>query len=270
MAHILLVDADKASNDRIACGLAALGHIVVSAASGRTALESVAASRALDVVVLEVRLPDMSGTAVQAELRRHGHNVQVIMATGYASLETAIQSFKLGARDYLEKPIQVDQLAARIEALIRNEGAGARSEGEIIYHGFDRWAFAVVRAIECPFDPKTLLRWGRWVAVSPGALRSWCRTLRVSPKNYLRFTRVLRAVHLQRPDVCPYHLLDVSDARTLAKLLSLGHDSAPLPLVLPSTADEFLKTQSWITDCSALTSVRRLMQARTDLIEIQK
>ena len=80
--------------------------------------------RALDelepgCVLLDMRMPRGGGLQVQAELARRGTAMPVIAMTGYGDVDVAVQSMRLGALDFLEKPIGIDVLQAAIEAALR-------------------------------------------------------------------------------------------------------------------------------------------------------
>ena len=69
----------------------------------------------VDVVVLDVRMPGMDGIETLRELKKRHPLVEVIMLTGHASLEVAIEGMELGAFDYLMKPIDIDELLYKLE-----------------------------------------------------------------------------------------------------------------------------------------------------------
>src|ERR1051325_1116410 len=79
---------------------------VITAASGREAIQQ-AANHPLDVVILDILMPDMSGTEVLRELKLIDPRIEVVMLTGYESLETARLAIKFGAADYISKPFDV-------------------------------------------------------------------------------------------------------------------------------------------------------------------
>jgi len=128
-------------------------------------------------------------------------------------------------------------------------------------HAAARWARSVVRILDCPKDPRTIAGWGRWIAVSPGALRNWCRTAGIQARRSLLFGRLLRAVVLgENGRHRPENLLDVVDRRTLAALLRCAgfageHD-------FPKTPDEFLTRQRLVCDPDALAETRRALRDR--------
>jgi len=82
--------------------------------SGEEALEFLT-KHAVDVVVLDVRMPGMDGIETLREIRRHHPLLEVVMLTGHANVEVAIQGMEMGAFDYLMKPIDIDELLYKIE-----------------------------------------------------------------------------------------------------------------------------------------------------------
>lgn len=82
--------------------------------SGEAALEHLAASPA-DIVVLDVRMPGMSGLETLREVKKCYPLIEVIMLTGHANMEVAIEGMDLGAFDYLMKPIDIDELLYKIQ-----------------------------------------------------------------------------------------------------------------------------------------------------------
>ena len=106
---VLLVDDDDTFRRVMAAELARRGYTVSSAATGREALER-AAYPGVDVILLDLRLPDMAGIDVLTELRNREVPAGVIVLTGHGTIDTAIQAIRLGAHDYLEKPCPVEKL----------------------------------------------------------------------------------------------------------------------------------------------------------------
>ncbi len=87
---------------------------VYTADTGRNGVETVERVRP-DIIILDIRMPDMSGTEVLREIRKTDRNVQVIMLTAYQSLDSAKECLRQGASDYLTKPFQVSDLRAVID-----------------------------------------------------------------------------------------------------------------------------------------------------------
>lgn len=82
--------------------------------SGEAALEWLA-REAVDVVILDVRMPGMDGIDTLRAIKKHHPLTEVIMLTGHASMEVAIQGMELGAFDYLMKPMDMDELLYKAE-----------------------------------------------------------------------------------------------------------------------------------------------------------
>jgi DNA-binding NtrC family response regulator len=120
--HTLLLVDDDATFSRVMAGeLERLGSRVACAGSGAEALTAVARTQP-EVVLLDLRLPDMSGLDVLKAIREGGHDCDVIVLTGHGSIDTAIESIRMGAFDYVAKPCPLDELEVRINrALERQE-----------------------------------------------------------------------------------------------------------------------------------------------------
>ena len=82
--------------------------------SGEEAL-TILQENPVDVVVVDVRMPDMDGIEVLREVKTRHPSIEVIMLTGYANIEVAVRGMELGAFDYLMKPIDIDELLYKIE-----------------------------------------------------------------------------------------------------------------------------------------------------------
>jgi two-component system alkaline phosphatase synthesis response regulator PhoP len=102
-AYILVVDDEGAIRYSISKTLQRVGYQVHTAASGEEALEMMT-QQGYDVVLTDIRMPGVSGVELLAEIKEQAPDAVVILLTGYASLETAIESLRLGAHDYLVKP----------------------------------------------------------------------------------------------------------------------------------------------------------------------
>ena len=106
-SRILVVDDDPASRDLLRRVLAGVGHEVAVAASGREALEALARHPA-DLVVSDIRMPDLDGVQLLEKLRERAPEVPVILVTAFGDVEGAVEAIRRGAFDYLAKPYDVD------------------------------------------------------------------------------------------------------------------------------------------------------------------
>ena len=87
---------------------------VVTATNGKDALE-IMLQKNIHVVILDVKMPGMDGIATLKEIKSRFPMVEVIMLTGHATVESAIEGLKTGATDYLMKPTGIDELIGRAE-----------------------------------------------------------------------------------------------------------------------------------------------------------
>jgi DNA-binding response OmpR family regulator len=266
-SRVLVVDDDPSTLQLYAGVLRTSGFDVNVASSGRRGLE-VAQEIAPHVVLADLRLPDLSAIDILRELRVAGSDAAVVVVTGFGTAKSAVEALRLGACDYVEKPLIGDDLVRVVEVALQSRStaaaANADESGAPIAHAAARWAAVVVKTIDSPVDPKHFRRWGRCVGASPGTLRRWCRSAGLSPKRSLDFARLLRVVVRSRDrdrQPRPEHLLDAIDARTLRRLLRMGREPA-VELGFPQTIDEFLTRQRWITDSNALLEVTRELGPR--------
>ncbi|WP_242337374.1 sigma-54 dependent transcriptional regulator [Anaeromyxobacter sp. SG66] len=125
MARILVVDDEPKLGKLVAEMLELDGHELERATSGRDALVRLAASR-FDLVVTDLRMPDVDGLAVLRAARALPQPPDVIVMTAYASAESAVEAMKAGAVDYVTKPFSMDELRLRVRRLVSQRGAEAR------------------------------------------------------------------------------------------------------------------------------------------------
>ena len=102
-AHILVVDDESAIRYSITKTLQRVGFQVESAASGEEALQMMG-QKNYDVVLTDIRMPGITGVDLLSRIKEESPDAIVILLTGYASLDTAVDSLRLGAHDYLIKP----------------------------------------------------------------------------------------------------------------------------------------------------------------------
>jgi DNA-binding NtrC family response regulator len=120
MAHrILIVDDEQASLNYLARFFRAKHYETAHASDGKSGLD-VARTFSPDVVVLDLRLPDMDGMTVLAQLKQDLPNTGVIMITGHGDVETAVRAMRTHADHFLLKPIDLDVLETIVARVIRN------------------------------------------------------------------------------------------------------------------------------------------------------
>jgi len=111
---IMLVDDEERFLSTTKKLLERKGLQVSTAASGSEALEKLA-SENIHVVILDVKMPGMDGIATLKTIKAHHPLVEVIMLTGHATVESAVDGLKAGATDYLMKPTDIDELVRKAE-----------------------------------------------------------------------------------------------------------------------------------------------------------
>jgi DNA-binding response OmpR family regulator len=118
---VLIIEDERSYRVLLEMNLRRTGYHVVQAGTGAEGLAA-AASEGPDLVLLDMRLPDMDGDEVCAALRRQG-SVPIIMLTARAEQAQKVRGLQLGADDYVTKPFDVDELLARIAAVLRRARA---------------------------------------------------------------------------------------------------------------------------------------------------
>ncbi len=120
--RLLVVDDDRGLRDVLRRALSLAGYDVRLSETGSDALAEVAAG-APDAVVLDIGLPDIDGLEVCRLLRREGNRVPVLILTARDAVADRIDGLDAGADDYLVKPFDIDELRARLRALLRRSGS---------------------------------------------------------------------------------------------------------------------------------------------------
>lgn len=120
-----MVDDESKLRDVLKVCLERDGYRVLEANDGKAGLEMALAERP-DLVILDVMLPGMDGLAVCGELRRREFSGAILMLTTLAEVEHRVEGLEQGADDYLPKPFDLQELAARIRALLRRRPAAER------------------------------------------------------------------------------------------------------------------------------------------------
>ena len=112
--NVLLVDDESEFLDTLVKRIKKRNVNAYGVASGEEALAFLN-QQPMDVVVLDVRMPGMDGIQALREIKQRYPLIEVIMLTGHASLEVAIEGMELGAFDYMMKPIEIDELLYKLQ-----------------------------------------------------------------------------------------------------------------------------------------------------------
>ena len=122
---ILVVDDERAVRESLRRALELEGYEIELAADGREALERLEAESQPDALVLDVLMPGVDGLEVCRRLRRAGSRLPVLMLTARDAVENRVAGLDAGADDYVTKPFALEELLARLRALLRRTTNGA-------------------------------------------------------------------------------------------------------------------------------------------------
>lgn len=117
---VLLVDDEPEFTRILSQRMETRGVAIDVAASGPEALEKVK-DTSYDAIILDLAMPRMDGIETLKRLLQENPDLQVILLTGYATLEKGVEAMKLGAMDFLEKPAEIQQLLEKIEQAKTNK-----------------------------------------------------------------------------------------------------------------------------------------------------
>ncbi|MER7673688.1 response regulator transcription factor [Kitasatospora sp. NPDC096128] len=141
-ARLLVVDDEPALRDALESSLAFEGYEVATATDGYEALESVERDKP-DLVLLDIMMPRMDGLTAVRRMRSRGDTVPVLMLTARDAVGDRVTGLDVGADDYLAKPFELDELLARVRALLRRNAlateaaarAAAEDDSEVLAFG---------------------------------------------------------------------------------------------------------------------------------------
>ena len=178
-ARLLVVEDEPNIRELLATALRCAGFEVHVAADGATALKQ-AAAHDPDLVVLDVMLPDMDGFTVTRKLRDAGRILPIVFVTARDSLEDKIQGLTVGGDDYVTKPFSLEEVIARIRAVLRRTRGGVEDDGAILrFHD-----------LELNEDSHEVRRDKRFIEVSPTEFKL-LRYLMLNPNRVLSKAQIL-------------------------------------------------------------------------------
>jgi len=119
MPSILVIDDKESMRGMLAETLSGEGYDVDTAADGRTGINR-AREKKFDVVLTDLKLPEMDGIAVLSQLKEADPDLAVIVMTAFGTIETAVEAMKLGAVDFIAKPFDTDRLGVIIKKALEN------------------------------------------------------------------------------------------------------------------------------------------------------
>jgi len=129
---VLVIDDEKVVLDSVKKILADEGYEVEVTLSGRDGLKDALESH-YDIVLTDIRMPDIGGMRILRDIKRSKPSLPVIMITGYASVKSSVQAMKLGASDYVEKPFTPDQLIKAVDTALETAASRKPEPQELIH-----------------------------------------------------------------------------------------------------------------------------------------
>jgi two-component system, OmpR family, response regulator len=176
-ARVLVVDDEPNITDLVGTALRYVGFEVATAATGREALERARAFRP-ELIVLDVMLPDLDGFEVTRRLRGEGLRIPVLFLTARDATEDKVAGLTLGGDDYVTKPFSLEELVARVRAVLRRTGVGETP------------ARLVFADLELDEDTHEVFRAGEPVPVTPTEFKL-LRYLMVNARRVLSKAQIL-------------------------------------------------------------------------------
>jgi two-component system response regulator PilR (NtrC family) len=127
MADLLVVDDEQSYRQLLKLVFESEGKKVLTASSGTEALK-ILQNESVQVVISDVRMPDMDGIQLLRAVRRLSSNIGIIMMTAFATIETAREAFKLGADDFIQKPFDIEELQLIVRKTLEKQALIAENE----------------------------------------------------------------------------------------------------------------------------------------------
>lgn len=114
MAHILVIDDNDTMREGMAAVCERMGHDVQQAPSGDEGVKLLTQAP-VDLVLTDLKMDGLDGVGVLKAVKAHDPDIAVIIVTAYAAVETAVEAMRIGAQDYVEKPVSTDKLRVRVD-----------------------------------------------------------------------------------------------------------------------------------------------------------
>ena len=130
--RVLVVDDEQNITELIATAMRYEGFDVETAATGRKALEAIAAFRP-HLILLDVMLPDLDGFEVARRVRQEGRRVPIVFLTAKDATEDKVRGLTLGGDDYVSKPFSLEELLARVRAVLRRVADSPEAESKLTF-----------------------------------------------------------------------------------------------------------------------------------------
>ena len=176
--RVLVVDDEPAIADLVGTALRYEGFDVATAGNGRDVLTMVESFRP-ELIVLDIMLPDLDGFEVQRRLADRGRRIPVLFLTARDATEDKVRGLTIGGDDYVTKPFSLEELIARIRAVLRRAGHGEESAGRLRFED-----------LEMDEDTHEVWRAGGLVELTPTEF-NLLRFMLVNPRRVLSKEQIL-------------------------------------------------------------------------------
>lgn len=113
-ARVMLVDDEQDYLDALSARLEMRGMKVTAVSRGQEAVD-IASDKKFDVILLDLAMPGMDGLETLKRIKENDPDAEIIILTGHGSVKAGVEAMKLGAEDFMEKPVRFEQLLTRIE-----------------------------------------------------------------------------------------------------------------------------------------------------------
>lgn len=178
MSRVLVVDDEPNITDLVSTALRYEGFEVAAVGTGRAALDQIATFRP-QLVVLDIMLPDLDGFEVARRLRQEGRRVPILFLTAKDATEDKVRGLTLGGDDYVTKPFSLEELLARIRAVLRRVQDSVESTS--------RLSFA---DLELDEDTREVFRGSNLIELTPTEFKL-LRYLMLNPRRVLSKSQIL-------------------------------------------------------------------------------
>ena len=131
LGRVYVVDDDSSFRTAIERRLTKIGYVVATYSSGQDLLDRLPSESELGCILLDVRIPGLSGPELQRRLTELGSTLPIIFLTGHPDIPTTVQTIKAGADDFLTKPVASKELLHAIERAVAHHEVTRRVKGEL-------------------------------------------------------------------------------------------------------------------------------------------
>jgi len=127
--NILIIDDEAAQLDILTGYLKKKGYKIFSASSGKEGIE-IAKNNSVDIILSDYKMPDLNGTEVLEQVKKINPEISFVIVTAYGTVENAVRAMRIGAFDYISKPVDLDELDLMIERIIEHNNL--KSENQLL------------------------------------------------------------------------------------------------------------------------------------------